>query len=329
MRRERTRFLPTRQGYTFLLILTALLVGSANYNNNLGFILTFLLGAMLIVSLFHSCKNLTGLRVTSVRVKPVFANESAVFQLRVRAETLPRFALEFNFDAGDGVRHDFITRSDLRVDVPIMAGQRGTFNPGPLTVSTRYPFGLVRCRFKLNVDVECLVYPKPLHRASHWANGDDRYNDGAHPAGDGVDDFEGFKAYQPGDPLKHIAWKAFARGQGLLVKEFSGHAASAVLIDWYAVPEDDVEKKLSLMCGMLLKADQLELEYGLRLPGQVIEADRSERHKHDCLRALALFGSPRESQQEPRRKTQQDSMQDSMQDSLRDSRRIPDGPMRD
>lgn len=295
MKRQQIHIFPTPQGTLFLLILTVLLVGSANYNNNLGFILTFLLGAMLIVSIFDSFKNLTGLRVTSVRAKPVFVKEPAVFELRMRAGTLPRIALEFSFDSGEVARHDFISRAEQRIDVRIIPGRRGMFSPGPLTVSTRHPFGLIRCGFKLHFDMECLVYPEPLYRASSFSSDDFRFDDGRHPDGDGVDDFNGFKSYQPGDPLKHIAWKAFARGQGLLVREFAGHRAPAVLIDWYALPEADVEKKLSLLCGMLLEADKRQLEYGLRLPGQDIEPAGSERHKQDCLRALALFGSRQDS----------------------------------
>ena len=228
--------------------------------------------------------------MTSVRVKPVFLKESAVFELRMRAATLPRFALEFSFDSGDCVSHDFISQAEQRIDVRIKPERRGIFIPGPLTVSTRYPFGLVRCRFKLNLDAECLVYPEPLPGPFNFAGDFDRSEDGVHSEGEGVDNFKGFKAYQPGDPLKHVAWKAFARGQGLLVKEFSEQAASAVRIDWYTLPEMDTEKKVSLMCGMLLKADRLKLNYGLRLPGRDIEPDSSVRHKHDCLRALALFG---------------------------------------
>ncbi|HPQ40636.1 MAG TPA: hypothetical protein PLV45_09705, partial [bacterium] len=134
MRRERTRFLPTRQGYLFLLILAALLAGSANYNNNLGFILTFLLGAMLLVSIYHSCKNLAGLQITSVRVKPAFVNEPAIFQFRVLADKTPRVALEFSFDSGETVRHDFIVHTEQRIDVPVIPRRRGIFNPGPLSV---------------------------------------------------------------------------------------------------------------------------------------------------------------------------------------------------
>ena len=228
--------------------------------------------------------------MTSVRGNPVFLKESAVFQLRMRAETLPRFALEFSFDSGECVKSDFITHAEQRIDVRIKPERRGIFIPGSLTVATRYPFGLVRCRFKLDLDAECLVYPEPLPSAFNFVNYFDRSDVDGQPEGDGMDDFKGFKAYQPGDPLKHVAWKAFARGQGLLVKEFFKQAESAVLIDWFALPEMDIEKKISLLCGMLLKADRLKLNYGLRLPGRDIEPDSSIQHKHDCLRALALFG---------------------------------------
>lgn len=290
MKKRRIKISPTRQGYVFLLILIALLSGSANYNNNLGFILTFLLGSMLIVSIFHSLKNLSALRITSVKVKPVFSSENAVFQLRVRVDSLPRPALHFRFASSETVSHDFTLETEESISISIKSAHRGTLNPGPITVSTYYPLGLIRCHFALPLDCECTVYPEPLQDFHHLVN--DRSNLGNSPRIqlNASSDFTGFKAYQPGDSLKHVSWKAFARGQGLLVKEFDGESTSVVMIDWYSVPDFDTEQKLSLLCRMLLEAHRLNLVYGLRIPGQTIQPDRSHRQKHDCLRTLALFG---------------------------------------
>ena len=291
MTRKPVTIRPTRHGYVFLLILAALLVGSANYNNNLGFLLTFLLASMLLVSIFHTRRNLTGLRISSVRVKPVFAGETAVFQLRIRAEHLPRVALEFSFESGEVSSRDFTTSVEQPVDVRLVPGQRGLFNPGLLTVSTRYPFGLIQCGFELDLQMECLVYPAPMPSANHWVHDYYRTDITGDTARYGADDFDGFKSYQPGDPLINISWKAFARGQGLLVKEFAENTTSAVLIDWFAIPEADVERKLSYMCDMLQKANRLKMSYGLRLPGKEIKPDDGERHQNECMRALALYGS--------------------------------------
>jgi hypothetical protein len=50
-----------------------------------------------------------------------------------------------------------------------------------------------------------------------------------------------------------------------------------------------VEKKLSVLCGMVLKAHGMKLKYGISLPGRLIAPGEGERHKHACLRMLALF----------------------------------------
>ena len=42
---------PTFYGFVYLGMVLALLLGSINYNNNLGYLLTFLLGGLLLVSL--------------------------------------------------------------------------------------------------------------------------------------------------------------------------------------------------------------------------------------------------------------------------------------
>ena len=56
-----------------------------------------------------------------------------------------------------------------------------------------------------------------------------------------------------------------------------------------AVAGPDPERKLALLCHAVLQAHRGRLEYGLRLPGRVIEPDSGERHQKNCLAALALY----------------------------------------
>ena len=103
------------------------------------------------------------------------------------------------------------------------------------------------------------------------------------------DDFQGLRPYHPGDPLQHISWKASARGQGLFTKDFAGTGGATAWLDWDAAADPDPEHKLALLCCAVLQAQQGRLEYGLRLPGRVIEPDRGEHHQKNCLAALALY----------------------------------------
>ncbi len=108
----------------------------------------------------------------------------------------------------------------------------------------------------------------------------------------GMDDFQGLIAYQPGDSLRHIAWKAFSRGQGLYTKSFVGQSTETVSLDWALFRGADTEHKLSRLCDMVIKAHNLNLKYGLKLPGVTIEPDKGSIHKHRCLKALSLFSLP-------------------------------------
>jgi len=70
---RRVYILPTRHGLTFGLAVILMLIGSINYNLSLGYVLTFLLAGLGIVSILHTFRNLAHLYVSAGRVAPVFA----------------------------------------------------------------------------------------------------------------------------------------------------------------------------------------------------------------------------------------------------------------
>lgn len=108
--------------------------------------------------------------------------------------------------------------------------------------------------------------------------------------GTGTDDFVGLRDYRPGDSLRRLDWKAFARERGLVVKQFGGDRAAQVSIDWDQLPVLEPELRLSLLCRQVLDAAEQGLSYGLRLPGVTLAAGHGEIHKHRCLESLADFG---------------------------------------
>jgi uncharacterized protein (DUF58 family) len=87
-----------------------------------------------------------------------------------------------------------------------------------------------------------------------------------------------------------VAWKAVARSQKMLTKQFSGEAASELWLDWAALPAGlDVEARLSRLAGWVLLAERTGALYGLRLPGVELPPGQGESHSGACLRALALW----------------------------------------
>ena len=286
---KRVYILPTRPGLAFALALVVMLIGSINYNLSLGYILTFLLASMALVAILHTFRNLVHLHITPGRVDPVFAGETAWFELFVENRSgYDRCSIAL-WHQGKATQCDVPSQRGATVSVPVAAQKRGWLAPGRITVDTRFPVGLLRAWSYIQPDMRCLVYPKPddgllpLPEPS-GGSGEKRV------AGGGSDDFAGLRPYQASDSPRHINWKAVARGQGLQTKVFSGRAAAELWLAWDQLPANlDLESKLCRLSRWVLAADQDGLRYGLRLPGLELAPDAGESHRLACLRELALY----------------------------------------
>ena len=64
--------LPTRAGLVFAGILLLMLLGSLNYQNNLGLLFTFLTTAVVVVSMHHAWFNLLGQTLSARAGRPIF-----------------------------------------------------------------------------------------------------------------------------------------------------------------------------------------------------------------------------------------------------------------
>jgi len=157
-----------------------------------------------------------------------------------------------------------------------------------LTLFTRYPLGLFHAWSYLDLDVQCVVYPRPARPGALPPQVSSEGSGALH--GQGQEDFSGLRQYHPGDSPRHIAWKAAARDQGLLTKQFSGRADAELWLDWQQLPATmDVEARLSQLTRWVIDAQASSVSYGLRLPGMTLPVATGEAHRERCLEALALF----------------------------------------
>ncbi len=289
--RRQVYIFPTRQGFVFILVLIAMLAGSINYNNNLGFLLVFLLGGIVLVSMIHTYRNLLGISVLSVSADPVFAGNDAVFGVFLRTGRHVRKGISlFAGRQSHTQTVDFPAGADKTISVSVPTHQRGILRPGSFTLSTVYPLGIFRAWAVLRPNSECTVYPFPLDASMISRDPDDGGNGRKRNRVSGPDDYRGLKTYQPGDSFRHIAWKALSRGQDVLTKDFDTPAGrSAILFDFSKVHADGTEERLSKLCAMILQANGENRKYGLALPGKTISPGSGNVHRHRCLSALALF----------------------------------------
>jgi uncharacterized protein (DUF58 family) len=292
---RRVFILPSRQGFAFALLLLVMLTGSINYSLGLGFVLTFLLGALGVNAMVYTFRNLVNLRITGGRARPVFAGDTAQFTVHLEnAGDMDRYAIGLTHDRNNASFVNVKARSTASVAAAIPAPRRGIFKPGRLRLFTRFPLGLYYAWAYLELDMHCIVYPRPAPPGLPLPPAAASTGAGTQH-GRGQEDFAGLRQYHVGDSPRHIAWKAAARDQGLLTKQFAGRAETELWLDWTQVPSRmGVEERLSHMARWVLDAHAAGLSYGLRLPGETVEMAAGEAQRDRCLEALALFDQVRD-----------------------------------
>jgi uncharacterized protein (DUF58 family) len=161
--------------------------------------------------------------------------------------------------------------------------------PGRLTLFTRYPIGLFNAWSYVDLDTHCVVYPRPAPPGLPLPPLVVGGTDGS-ARGQGTDDFAGLRGYNPGDSARHIAWKAAARDQGLLTKQFSGRASASLWLNMELLPRTlGLEEKLSQLTRWVLDAHADGVAYGLDIGHVRIPMGTGEAHREACLEALALY----------------------------------------
>jgi len=285
---RRIFILPTRQGYTFAFTMLILLIASINYALSLGFVLTFTLVSMAGVAMLHTWRNLAHLKLRPGRCDPVFAGETAHFGVTVETPAQTRFAIAMRRKGDEPVYADVVPGETAALFLPIATPRRGLARCGRVEVFTRYPVGLFHAWSYVDFSLQVIVYPKPDPAAGiPPAQSRSATEEGIPVVGD--EEFNMLRSYRPGDAPKLIAWKALAREQGLLTKEFSAMASSELWIDWDEARAADVEHRLSILAHWVVQAERFGQSYGLRIPGVRIPPARGEAHRTRCLEALALF----------------------------------------
>ena len=282
--------LPTRQGIYFAALVCAMVLAGINYQNSLVFALAFLLASLFMVAMLHTFRNLSGLTLAAGAARPAFAGEDAEFTIVLkRLGDRTYEALQVGWNPAAMTLADLIEDQELRVKSYVSARTRGRLNPGRLLIQTNYPLGLFRAWSWVDLDMMTLVYPRPVPGGEMPSAMSTSDEEGELVLRDGAEDFYGLREYQPGDRIRHIAWKAYARNEVLMTKQFAAYADRRVWLDWEQFSGLDREARLSRLCFWVLQLNSSNDEYGLRLPGVEIDPSRGEAHRDAVLKTLALF----------------------------------------
>ncbi len=289
--RRQLFMLPTRAGLLFALLLVVQLLAAINYANGLAYALTFLLGSLAVVSMLYTHRNLLRLRLAAGVCAPVFSGETAVFRIYlVNDGPTPRFGVAVVHNQNQMASVDIPAHGSADVELSVITVKRGYLAFPVVTLTTRFPLGLLYSwSRRVSLEQSCLVYPRPAGPTPRPTRKTETSEpvQGITPGGE---DYIGTREFRPGDSPHHVDWKAVARGEGWQVKQFGGGVQATVWLDWDSLEGHDTETRLARLTRWVLEAECNHLLYGLRLPDKTLAPAIGERHQHECLRALALFG---------------------------------------
>lgn len=280
---------PSRVGLWFLLTLGVMLLAAINYQSNMAFALVFFLFSLFIVAILHTYGNFSGLRIEALRAQPTFAGEPAEFEVQLsRTGARNHHSIALGWPGQPSAVASLRDTENITAKLFHASARRGRLKPARLSVSTVYPLGLLRAWTWIDLDLAALVYPRPVADVCP-RSAQAGARDGAQRLVRGSEDFHDFRAYRSGDNLRHVMWRAYAKGQTLQSKLFEEALTQSHWLS-YASAEGDTERRLGVLCHWVLELQKSGEPFGIELPGQTLPPGFGDEHCQQALRLLALYG---------------------------------------
>ena len=288
LNQRRIFIFPSKAGFGFIGLLLLLLMAAINYQNNMIFALAFLLASVFVITIVHSFANVSGLTIKGLQTSPGFVGDSVSFSLKISScRGKPFFDISLKADGLESVLFTLVDRKECELSLHWQANQRGEFTPPRILLESFYPLGLLRTWSWVCLDMSALVYPKPVE-GHYQSEADSEAHSGEWLVVNGSAEFYGLRDYQSGDKPKQIAWRHYAKGQGLFTKQYADYQDQQTWLDWQGVA-GNLEQRLSILCHWALQLEAQNCVFGLRLPGLTLEPSSGASHQQAVLRALALY----------------------------------------
>lgn len=286
LHQRRIYVLPSAFGLVFGAMLVVMALGSLNYNNNPGLLLTSLLAAIAFLSVLTGYRALDGLTLRGVHATPVFAGDALAVELLFDPGNRRREALRIQMD---DTAATFSTEraTTSRVVVGLPTTRRGLVPLPRVKLWTTWPYGLFRPWSWLNPQIDFLVYPRPEAFGPPLPESGDRTGQ-RHLRVSG-DEYGSLREYRETDPRRLIAWKATARFDRLMVREPEHVAGGELVLDYASLEGLDGEARIARLAHWVLRAESEHRTYTLVTPRERLGPDSGNAHQHRCLEALALL----------------------------------------
>ena len=308
--RSSDSFLLPIEGIAYLVIMIALFVGSLVGRSNMLLMVFSSLAGPFVMNGWFTFTMLRNLRGSRILPERVMAGETftTTLILENRKKWLTIWLMR-TLDAvtdGKGVMNPEV----LFVRVPagtsrqghyqLRLRNRGRYQFGPITVTTRFPLGLVRRGTRLNSKNELLVHPRIGALLPEWRrllqHSVELVSDVKTQAGPFHDELSRIREFRTGDDPRMIHWKTSARTNELMVREYEESRDRDLLLivdSWSDGDDNGFELGLQFattVCMEHLRSSR-ESSLNVRFAGKEIvdwRGDSSDSHIEHLLDTFAV-----------------------------------------
>jgi uncharacterized protein (DUF58 family) len=282
-------------------ILVCVWLAAVNYSNNLVYFVLYLLVSLTVFSLYYTRRNVAGIVLDQIRIHPGHVGGDIQMDLHLlNRDSLPAQSLSILCQTHGTINippqqllirstalNSLAGKSGAQVEGTLRARKRGLFRLKMIEVQSSYPLGLFSASAFFKVDLPFYIYPEPIGDDKlpgfSSISSDETSADSTAPG----DDFFGLRPYQPGEPLRHVAWKAYARGRPLMVKQFAGGGGPQLVLAEEPIRHLEVEARISQLTRWALIANEQQLKFGLDIKSAQIASAVGPVHLQRVLQALA------------------------------------------
>ena len=221
---------------------------------------------------------------------PGFPDEIRTVTLMIEAEQASSATVRDRASEGLSVPAEAIG-TDLpgEIEYDCQFAERGEETLGPALLTLTDALGLFEREFRAAGRTDVLVYP-PVHRLSDRTHPIPLADED--PLVDDRGEFDSLREYVPGDPLRHVDWKASAKREEFVVSEFaaSEEAEGLSIVAEAAPGQADAMATAAASIALWLLENGIEID--LAVPGGRL-SDVSLGESEAVLALLARAGGGR------------------------------------
>lgn len=247
MKRGRSQIALCMEGFCYLGVLAFILLGALMRDLNLLLVVAAMMVGPLVLSWRLVSATLRRLEIDRRLPEGVSSGDLLVVDITVK--NLRRWLPSWAIMVTDRLQRvgDAQDRSQVTVMLPYLPPggtgeasyrgrltRRGHYQFGPLSISSRIPFGLLRCTVAIPNLARIVVVPRlgQLTRQWHQQMQPDRMGaqQSMHRQGWLEGDFYGMRDWRSGDSLRWIHWRTSARRNHLVVRQFEQHRRQSLAL---------------------------------------------------------------------------------------------------